>query len=305
MGADLLVLGIAILSGRMLISYWSLKWIRKQAVLWHADQNVRLFNTRARINPFSFGRPIYVNKQLHSEDELQRIILHEMVHVKQKHTIDLVIGECMSIINCYNPFAWLIRNAIRQNLEFIADKNVLDEGYDKKEYQYLLLKVIGLSQYSIANNFSLPNLKKRIIMMNKMKSASLHLTRFLFALPLLSIVLLSFRNESIRITEGKRATIPVPAIRMDTIPAKATDTVSLRLIADSSATRKHNKNGYLLSVADNAGECIVIVKDNNQRIIKALTLRTGTRIRSEMKKGMAAFLLLHLNWHPYGLSAGL
>ena len=95
----LLVSGIVILSGRMLISYWSLQRIRKQAVLWHADQDVSLFDTEALINPFSFGRSIYVNKQLHSEDELQRIILHEMVHVKQKHTIDLVIGECLSIIN--------------------------------------------------------------------------------------------------------------------------------------------------------------------------------------------------------------
>ncbi len=283
----LIASGVVILSGRMLMSYLSLKRIRKQAVLWHADQEVRLFNTEARINPFSFGRSIYVNKQLHSEEELQRIILHEMVHVKQKHTIDLMIGECLSIINWYNPFAWLIRNAIRQNLEFIADKNVLDRGYDKKEYQYLLLKVIGLPQYSIASNFSLPNLKKRIIMMNKMKSATLHLTRFLFALPLLSIVLLSFRNESIRIMEKKRAAIPVPAILMDTVPSKTTNTISLKLIGDPSPTREHNKNGYMLSVADDAGECIVIVKDNNQRIIKALTLTdwNANKIRNEKKYG--------------------
>ncbi|MFI5124499.1 MAG: M56 family metallopeptidase [Chitinophagales bacterium] len=268
----LLVSGIAILSGRMMISYWSLKRIRKQAVLWHADQEVRLFNTGARINPFSFGRSIYVNKKLHSEDELQRIILHEMVHVKQKHTIDLVIGECLSIINWYNPFAWLIRNAIRQNLEFIADKSVLDKGYDKKEYQYLLLKVIGLSQYSMANNFSLPNLKKRIIMMNKMKSATRHLTRFLFALPLLSVVLLAFRNDSKQVRERNPEIISMPLIHTDTIPGKNRVYENVVFFPDTSAVQKPNKNNYILSIADNSGEAVVIIKDNKQKIIKALTI---------------------------------
>ncbi|MEO6961735.1 MAG: M56 family metallopeptidase, partial [Puia sp.] len=280
----LIVSGVVILFGRMLMSYLSLKRIRKQAVLWHADQDVRLFNTEACINPFSFGRSTYVNKQLHSEEELQRIILHEMVHVKQKHTIDLVIGECLSIINWYNPFAWLIRNAIRQNLEFIADKNVLDKGYDKKEYQYLLLKVIGLPQYSIASNFSLPNLKKRIIMMNKMKSATRNVTRFLFALPLLSVVLLAFRNDSKQVRQRNPEIKSTPAIPIDTIPGKPRVYQNVAFFPDTAWLQKPNKNNYILSIADNSGEALVIIKDDKQKIVKALTVADWNADKAQNEK---------------------
>jgi len=190
----LFAIGAFIMLARMLFQYLSLRVIRKKATLLNAGSEVLLFETDAPISPFSFGTAIYFNPSLHTQEELQRIIQHEFVHVKQKHTIDLLVGELLCIINWYNPFAWAIRYFIRQNLEFIADNNVVENGIDKKEYQYLLLKVVGAPTYSIANNFNFSNLKKRIAMMNKMKSAKLHLTKFLFVLPLLAVVLLAFRN---------------------------------------------------------------------------------------------------------------
>src|SRR4029453_17672904 len=101
-------------------------------------------------------------------------------HVKQRHSIDIIWGEILCMLNWYNPFAWLLKSAIRQNLEFIADNKVMEHGIDKKEYQYLLLKVIGNNQFSIAPKFNFSSLKKRIAMMNKMKTAGVHLVKFLF-----------------------------------------------------------------------------------------------------------------------------
>ena len=120
---------------------------------------------------------------------------HEFIHVKQKHSIDILWGEVLCIVNWFNPFAWLIRNAIRQNLEFIADNKVLEDGIDKKQYQYLLLKVTGNNHYSIANQFNFSSLKKRIAMMNKMRSAQMHLVKFLFILPIVAVMLLAFRRH--------------------------------------------------------------------------------------------------------------
>jgi hypothetical protein len=88
-----------------------------------------------------------------------------------------------------------MRYAIRQNLEFLADDQVLKNGLDKKQYQYLLLKVIGNRQFSVAANFNFSSLKNRIAMMNKLKSAKLHLIKFLFILPLLAVLLISFRDK--------------------------------------------------------------------------------------------------------------
>jgi N-acetylmuramoyl-L-alanine amidase len=102
----------------------------------------------------------------------------------------------MCILNWYNPFAWLLRHNLRQNLEFIADSKVIQSGIDKKQYQYSLLKVIAAPEFQIVSQFNIVSLKKRIAMMNKMPSNRVHLVKFLFVLPLLAVSLLAFRGVS-------------------------------------------------------------------------------------------------------------
>jgi hypothetical protein len=198
--------GILFLLTRTLIRWLSLIRIQKQARLIR-DKAIRIYQVDRDITPFSFGNAIYINTQLHTEKEWEEIILHEYVHIRQYHTLDILVAEAVCILNWYNPFAWALRHSIRQNLEFIADQQVLDNGIDKKEYQYHLLKVIGQSQYRLANNFNFSSLKKRIIMMNKIRSARLHLLRFLFLLPLLAVVLLAFRTRSPQLPHGNKGIV--------------------------------------------------------------------------------------------------
>lgn len=219
-------LGVIVMLLKLMRQIISLRKIRLTATLLQTGTGVQLYETNASVSPFSFGNAIYFNRQLHTEEELQRIIQHEFVHVQQKHTIDLLTAELLCVVNWFNPFAWLIRYSIRQNLEFIADNNVVRNGIDKKEYQYLLLKVTGVPQYSIAGNFNLSNLKKRIAMMNKMKSTRLHLAKFLFILPLLAVVLLAFRN-------GKHH-IAVTGDRLVQIAGMVVDVKTMEPIAGAS-----------------------------------------------------------------------
>lgn len=194
-GGVLMLAGSLFLLARLVIQWMSLGRIRRHATrIYHPEAKV--YHVNENVIPFSFGDAIYVNTSLHTEQELNDIILHEFVHVRQKHSFDIIWSEILCILNWYNPFAWLIRHAIRQNLEFIADQAVLNHGLDKKTYQYHLLKVIGSSQYSIANNFNFSSLKKRIAMMNRLKSARVHLVKFLFVLPLLAVMLVAFRNSN-------------------------------------------------------------------------------------------------------------
>lgn len=190
-----LLIGIALLLIRTLLRAWSLARITKQARLLSSDTGVRIYEVDRPITPFSFGKAIYINPRLHTEKEWEEIILHEYVHIRQRHTLDILLAEAVCILNWYNPFAWALRHSIRQNLEFIADQQVLDNGIDKKEYQYHLLSVMGHPGYRLANNFNFSSLKKRIIMMNKIRSARIHLLRFLFLLPLLTVILLAFRSR--------------------------------------------------------------------------------------------------------------
>lgn len=180
---------------RMVIQFISLKKMISQAQL-ISDADIKLYHINKDIIPFSFGKAIFINTQLHSEAEFKEIISHELVHVKQNHSIDIMWAEILCIINWFNPFAWWLRHAIRQNLEFIADNKVVEAGTDKTVYQYLLLEVSGNHKFSIASPFNFSSLKKRIFMMNKIQTGKIHLLKFLFILPLMVVLLLAFRSNT-------------------------------------------------------------------------------------------------------------
>lgn len=187
------VLGSGILLARLLKGWWSIQQLKRNAILVRGE-DVSIYQVNEPIAPFSFGNSIFLNRGLHSGKELEEILSHELVHIRQRHTVDILLSELFVVINWYNPFVWLLRHSVRQNLEFIADNGVLEKGSDRKSYQYHLLKAAGGSPYLLANQFNFSSLKKRIIMMNKIRSARLHLVKFLFILPLIVVLLVSFRN---------------------------------------------------------------------------------------------------------------
>ncbi|SDC01536.1 M56 family metallopeptidase [Niabella drilacis] len=189
-------LGSLVLLLRFFVMFLSFLRVKKRAQL-ISDAHTRIYQLDEDMRPFSFGNAIFINTELHSGEELEEIIRHEFVHVRQKHTIDIVWSELLCILLWFNPFVWLLRKSLKQNLEFLADKQVLQNGMDKKEYQYLLLKVMGNKQFAFANHFNFSSLKNRIAMMNTIKSARIHLTKFLFLLPVVAVLLLAFRKEVI------------------------------------------------------------------------------------------------------------
>lgn len=241
-----ILVGSLFLLARLIIQWFSLHRIRRNAVrIYHPEATV--YHVDENVIPFSFGNAIYVNTTLHTETELNDIILHEFVHVRQKHSFDIIWSEVLCILNWYNPFAWFIRHAIRQNLEFIADQSVLQHGLDRKTYQYHLLKVIGSPQYSIANNFNFSSLKKRIAMMNRLKSARVHLVKFVFVLPLLAILLVAFRNN-----EGWYHEINTDTIKK---PVPPDEPVEIRLVTLKDFYKLHPS---VKEVAISAEEELVI-----------------------------------------------
>ena len=192
--AAILGIGMVVMLLKLLIQMWSFRKLVQKATVLHAG-NTTIYEMTDHVIPFSFGNAIFINPALHSEVELEKIIQHEFIHVKEKHSIDIIWGEILQIVCWFNPFAWLLKKAIRQNLEFIADQKVLQHGYSKKEYQYLLLKVMGTQPFRIATGFSFFSLKKRIAMMNKNKTSRFHALQFLLLLPVVALLLLSFRKQ--------------------------------------------------------------------------------------------------------------
>lgn len=184
--------GVVVMTFRLLVHIRSYLRIRSQSRLISND-GVKIFHFDLDMSPFSFGKAIFYNPHLHKPDELQDMILHEYIHVRQWHSLDVIWSEILCIINWFNPFAWLIRSAIRQNLEYIADQKVLENHPDTKAYQYLLLKAAIGPEFSLVNQFGYHSLKQRIVMMNKNASPRVLMACFLFILPLVAVVLAAFR----------------------------------------------------------------------------------------------------------------
>ncbi len=243
----IVAVGMLVLLCRLLLQYFSLQQIKKQAVLL-SNEGVRLYQVNRDIIPFSFANAIYINQHNHTQDELKEIIRHEYVHVKQRHSFDILLAELLCIINWYNPFAWLLRSAIRQNLEFAADHCVLESGVDKKAYQYLLLKVVGTPHFRIVNQFNFSSLKKRIVMMNKMKTARVHLVKFAFVLPLAAILLLAFREKIATGFNKATPTVPpiitsdtVPELKQDVLPSETQWNMAAGAAAEKAFRKRHPK----------------------------------------------------------------
>ncbi len=229
-----LLAGMLLLGLRLAVQLYAYhRMVRKARCIGQGKYSI--YQVDEKIIPFSFGKSIFVNRHQHTESELREIILHEFIHVKQRHSADILWGEWLCLLNWYNPFAWLLRKAIRENLEFIADRGVIEQGVDRKQYQYLLLKVTGNRYQGVVHPFNFSSLKKRIAMMNKLKTAKIHFARFLFLLPVLAVVLLSFRK--ITGHQADRAAQQVLYPVKDTVPkAKLPENVKRISVKNNEAT---------------------------------------------------------------------
>lgn len=172
------VTGLVIMLVRLISQFASLYKLHQKSIsgLVH-NMRVRLMHEEA--SPFSFGKHIYINPSLHTTQEQRTIVEHEKIHVSQWHTFDILLAELMLLCCWFNPAAWLMSKAMRENLEFITDNTVLQKGFDRKLYQYSLLQVsTGSSPVSIVNKFTLHDIKKRIQMMNGQRSSRLRLVSY-------------------------------------------------------------------------------------------------------------------------------
>jgi len=142
------------------------------------------------MTPFSFFKWIFIHTEKHAEAETRQILLHEQTHVRQWHSLDIILVEILSLFSWWNPFVWLMKREMAMNLEYLADNGVLREGIDSREYQFHLLRLTyHETAVQIVNNFNVSQLKQRIMMMNKKKSTTPVLAKYLLILPLVFMLI--------------------------------------------------------------------------------------------------------------------
>jgi TonB family protein len=156
----------------------------------------RLVFTQKEHLPFSFFRWIFWGRQpLIEAPEADRILRHEQAHIRQGHSIDVVLVEVVSTIAWFSPLVFFYRKALRSNHEFLADAAVT-KAYKIKEYGHLLIQQsLSGPQIALVNHLIHSQLKNRIIMMTKKRSTRLSLLRYLLALPVIALLLLAFTYD--------------------------------------------------------------------------------------------------------------
>lgn len=185
--------GAAFFAMRLIIQFISLNKVYHNSTPDTLHQyQVRI--TDADISPFSFWRSIFINPENIETADLKNILQHEQVHINQWHTFDILLAEVSVIFYWFNPGVWFMKRAVGENLEFITDRSLLQNGMDSKNYQYSLLNVsLGTNTSpNITNHFNFSTLKTRIKMMNTKKSSTLNLTRYALLVPVMIACLCVF-----------------------------------------------------------------------------------------------------------------
>lgn len=206
------------------------------------------------ILPHTFWNYIFINKNDYDNKKIEReLFTHELTHVTQKHTIDVLILELIQCIFWINPFFILLKKAIQLNHEFLADEKVIDQHNNTFQYQHLLLnKAAWKNEYYLASNLNYSLTKKRLKMMTTQSSPTKILLKKLAVIPLLAgfIFLFAERVEAQEIIE-KETEKPIETI-VEEVSSKKQDFSKSELYKEYF----YSKNG-VFSFKDNNGKKIV------------------------------------------------
>ncbi|WP_412986790.1 M56 family metallopeptidase [Pontimicrobium sp. IMCC45349] len=161
--------------------------IKKNVVL--KQEDILLVKLKNSTSAFSFFHYVFIGDKI-GKNEQQVILKHELIHVKQKHTLDLVFFEVLRVLFWFNPLIYIYQSKLRVLHEFIADKEALKTQDKIAYYQNLLTQMFDTNNVSFINTFYKKSLiKKRIIMLQKSKSSQLKLAKYLLVIPMIFTML--------------------------------------------------------------------------------------------------------------------
>lgn len=188
-------MGILVLLTQFAFDFYSLRRLLKGKSI-ERQADFKFIDIKENIAPFSYFNTIVYNSSLYSTSELENILEHEKVHSEQNHTIDVLLSRLFCIVFWFNPFLWLYKKAILQNLEFIADNEASKRISDKKAYQITLLKITTHENcVAITNHFYQSLIKKRIVMLNKNQSKKWNSWKYATVFPALVAFVFLFQIE--------------------------------------------------------------------------------------------------------------
>ncbi|UBM62088.1 M56 family metallopeptidase [Candidatus Sulfidibacterium hydrothermale] len=191
---DVYLLGVFIMALRFLFSLFRLyRLVRKSET--KTEAGIKFVFVTEELPVFSFFHLIFIRKAIFENPRAAAIICHEKIHIRQKHSLDLIWLEILGIFQWFNPFVYLIKKAVKENHEFIADRDLTVSESSENSYLHLLFSEAGGFEFSpITHNFSYLLLKKRMIMMKNQKSPQKMPVKLLFTACAIALTLFACSN---------------------------------------------------------------------------------------------------------------
>ncbi|VXC47417.1 MULTISPECIES: M56 family metallopeptidase [Chryseobacterium] len=193
-----LLIGYCIVSGILILKIgYSIIKIKKLKGRKIKYQNRTVFLLKQDLAPFSFWSTIYLSETYFKDSKIEdSVFLHEEIHVKQKHSLDILFVEIVKAVLWINPFIWFYKKAMINNHEFIADESVISKNKNIKNYQELILQEILKQQnLPLIHQFNFNNTKKRFIMMNNKNSKFAKVKNY-FAVPAFAVLAIVFAEKT-------------------------------------------------------------------------------------------------------------
>ena len=195
---------------------------------------ITLIELKEQTTAFSFFNLLFIHPHL---AEKQTVLNHEMVHIKQKHSVDILFFEILQIICWFNPIIYFIKKDVKLLHEYIADELSTNSGIQKHEYaMFLIENSFGVIPTPLTNQiFNQSILKRRINMLNKKRTADWARLRLLLTVPLVAAMLctstmaftkdygyIDLLPEKSKITEAVQQEVPQEKEKKQTAPKAKT-----------------------------------------------------------------------------------
>lgn len=228
----LYIIGMAIMLATKLTQLGILYRKIRQGVLWADKQEgVTIYCHIHPIAPFSWMRSIVISEDDYTNNA-STILRHEMGHIQNHHSLDIVLLNACQIIQWANPLVWVMAHSLRDVHEYEADDAVLRSGVSIHQYHNLLIKkAVGSSSYAFANSFNHSLLKKRITMMLKKKSNPWMRSKALYILPVAVVALSAFATPEL----NNRANTGTEVMNSGKVTEKSATSQDLKNFSASTA----------------------------------------------------------------------
>ncbi len=199
------LLGATVMTFWFLAKLYRILRLRQKGIVTHYPHFTKVMVQKSGI-VFSFFKMVFLGDTIAKEKQPQ-ILAHELVHIKQWHSLDLLFFELMRILFWFNPLTYVYQSRMAELHEFIADAQVAKKNR-KKQYQLLLSETFQTHRTSFINPFyKKSQLNKRIAMLTKQKSKKVYRLKYGLFLPLALGMLAYTSCEQSSKEEGQAVTI--------------------------------------------------------------------------------------------------